>query len=116
MVDPWGHLRSNQSVIHDPVTINPETANQKQHWLITGVVFDCGNFRREKSKMVDLEKLAKKLDGFMEEYDPYNYMDCGYSLEQAKSDLVEMPYDIIDQLIDMANELMEAYRSEGRTA
>lgn len=57
--------------------------------------------------MVSMNELAIKLDMTLEDCDPYGYDDCGYSVEQAKSDLVEMPYDIINHLLTLINDLME---------
>lgn len=57
--------------------------------------------------MISMNELAIKLDMTLEDVDPYGYDNCGYSVEQAKSDLVEMPYDIIDHLLNVISDLME---------
>ena len=57
--------------------------------------------------MISMNELAKKLGRTLDDYDPYGYRDCEYSVEQAKIDLVEIPYDIINHLLDMISDLMK---------
>lgn len=58
-------------------------------------------------KTINLNDLAKKLDNVMRDYDQYEYDDTDYSLECAKSDLIDRPYSVIDSLLDYISDLLD---------
>ena len=59
-------------------------------------------------RTIDINDLAVKLDKVAREIDPYNYDDAEYSVECAKSDLMDRPLLVIDNLLDMMSELLDS--------
>lgn len=49
----------------------------------------------------NLDSLASRLNDFMKDYDPYEYADCGGSLEEVKKTLSESPETVIDMLLNI---------------
>ena len=54
-----------------------------------------------------MDERAKKLNDVLENYDPYTYMDCDYSENQARRDLAETPYEVIDHLLKIISDMRE---------
>lgn len=59
-------------------------------------------------RTIDINDLAKKLDKVSRDLDPWEYDDADYSVECAKSDLMDRPLFVIDELLDMMSELLDS--------
>ena len=60
-----------------------------------------------------MDELAKRLDAFLYDYDPYEYNNVEMSVDTCKKDLAEHPLDIISYLLDaLENERGLKYGTE----
>lgn len=60
-----------------------------------------------KEEPTDIIETARELDKLMHDFDPYDYDDAEYDVEQAFNDLQEDPYMVVMELIKIVRDLME---------
>lgn len=57
--------------------------------------------------MINIDELAIYFDKTFYDYDPSEYRDADFSVEQAKQDITERPLVVIENLLTIINELIQ---------
>ena len=57
--------------------------------------------------MINIDELATYFDKTFFDYDPHEYRDADFSVEQAKQDITERPLVVIENLLTIINELIQ---------
>jgi hypothetical protein len=56
---------------------------------------------------ININDLAKKFDKVAQDICPYEYADADYSWKCAKSDLLDRPFETIDNLLNIISDLLD---------